>query len=72
MQGDCEFTMTIQCCVCHKIRDEHGWKAAPAAASSDSSATSHGYCPKCLKEAYKQIRTGRYRARYRGLVPKPL
>lgn len=58
--------MTIQCCVCRKVRDDHGWSSAATEAKPEQ--TSHGYCPACLKDVYRQIKA----ARYRALVPKPI
>lgn len=41
--------MIIQCCVCHKVRQEDGsWKEED---TMDRMDVSHGYCPPCAEKA---------------------
>lgn len=47
--------MTIQCCVCKKVRREERWTRATQKELRDE-AVSHGYCPSCAKKAFAEIR----------------
>lgn len=46
--------MIVQCCVCHRVRDEGDW--VESLAVLDQSKISHGYCPRCAAQAYEQVR----------------
>ncbi len=46
--------MTIQCCVCGKIKDDGRW-AMPGAFAADKATISHGYCPICFSNALNEI-----------------
>ena len=38
--------MTVQCCMCHKVRDGQRWQRSRDAASIARQA-SHTFCPRC-------------------------
>ena len=47
--------MVVQCCVCKKIRKNDAWiMAAPT--THREAVTSHGYCPNCAKDAFREIK----------------
>lgn len=50
--------MKVQCCVCNKIREDGQWVAAAPVTQDD--AVSHGYCPTCLEQAHREIRSLRF------------
>ena len=58
--------MEVQCCVCKKIRVEGRWTVidthAPRAAE-----TSHGYCPSCADDAFREVREY-HRHNFRGFT----
>ncbi len=47
--------MKVQCCVCKRIRRKKRWVSAKEGEFADQDI-SHGYCPKCAAEAFKQVR----------------
>jgi hypothetical protein len=47
--------MIVQCCVCHKVRNEEKTWVAPSQ-SFEGQDISHGYCPVCAAEAFAEIR----------------
>jgi len=40
--------MTIQCCVCKKVKDEESWTKQQVVSPKD---VSHTYCPICLNRS---------------------
>lgn len=47
--------MVVQCCVCKKVRMEGVWRAAdPTSQRPDE--MSHGYCPSCADDAFREVR----------------
>ncbi len=51
--------MTVQCCMCHRVRRDEEWQRVRDAAVISRTAT-HTFCPKC---------EGKFRSRW-GLVSK--
>jgi hypothetical protein len=50
--------MIIQCCVCKKIKFDGVYEDAPVGYIEGVEGFfihSHGYCPTCLAEAYKEV-----------------
>lgn len=47
--------MTVQCCVCKKIRKGARW-VKPQKVALVKHDISHGYCPKCAGEAFQKAR----------------
>ena len=45
--------MTIQCCICKKIKVEDGWAKGGIESRSDAS---HTYCPVCLQQSATAMR----------------
>jgi len=45
--------MTVQCCVCHRVKVEDAWKHRPVERPQE---VSHAYCPACLEQSKKAIR----------------
>ena len=48
--------MTVQCCVCRKIRVAKGRWVAKAIPVGDEMNVSHGYCPVCAAKAFAEVR----------------
>jgi hypothetical protein len=51
--------MTVQCCVCKKVRDDQVWKLEDRIHRAD---VSHTYCPVCLKASVAAMAVERHRA----------
>lgn len=51
--------MTIQCCVCKKVKEGENWKLDGHGGRSEAS---HTYCPRCLKSTVAEIRGQRRQA----------
>ncbi len=51
--------MTLQCCVCKKVKDDETWKREDRIHRTD---VSHTYCPVCLKASVAAMAIGRQRA----------
>lgn len=47
--------MVVQCCVCKRIRENNSW-AKPTLPLTNEKAMSHGYCPNCADEAFREVR----------------
>lgn len=47
-------SITVQCCVCKKIRTGSEWITQEKAEIAEE-LVSHGYCPKCADEAFKAV-----------------
>ena len=45
--------MTVQCCVCHRVKIEDVWKHQSVERPQE---TSHAYCPVCLEKFMKAMR----------------
>ena len=45
--------MTIQCCVCRKVKGADGEYKDSSKPLGDK--VSHGYCPKCAEKAFAEI-----------------
>lgn len=52
--------MTIQCCVCKKVKEGEGWKLEGLVGRPDAS---HTYCPHCFKNAMTALRAEQRRKR---------
>jgi len=52
--------MTIQCCVCKKIKDGEKWKTDGHGGRSDAS---HTYCPRCFEKSMTALRAEQRRSR---------
>lgn len=50
-----EAIMTVQCCVCKRVREGKAWYVTnlPERALGP---VSHGYCPVCAARAYEELR----------------
>lgn len=46
--------MIIQCCVCKKVRNKSRWIELSDTLDVEA-RISHGYCPKCVTEAFAEI-----------------
>jgi hypothetical protein len=44
--------ITVECCVCGKIKTSHGWARSE---TKRDEPKSHGYCPACFKVAITEI-----------------
>lgn len=44
--------MTIQCCVCHKVKEQGEWIRPTQTVSN----ASHTYCPVCLEDCMHTVR----------------
>ena len=51
--------MTLQCCVCKKVKEQGSWKFEDRTARADAS---HTYCPPCLKSSIAAMKAERHRA----------
>lgn len=51
--------MTLQCCVCKRVKDDETWILEDRIHRAD---VSHTYCPICLKATVANIATERKRA----------
>lgn len=51
--------MTVQCCVCKKVKDDGTWKLENRIHRTD---VSHTYCPICLKASVANMAVERQRA----------
>ena len=47
-------SITVQCCVCKRIRTGSEW-IAHEKAELEEGLVSHGYCPVCAEEAFKAV-----------------
>lgn len=47
--------MKVQCCVCKNIEEGDQW-IAPALDALTGEPISHGYCPVCADDAFREIR----------------
>lgn len=47
--------MVVQCCVCKKIRVDNVWQSADPNGPKIEAA-SHGYCPTCADDAFREVR----------------
>lgn len=56
--------MDVQCCVCKKIRIDGRW-ITPLTTESRSAEMSHGYCPTCADDAFREVREY-HRHNFRG------
>jgi len=58
--------MVVQCCVCKKVRIDGNWhNQDPAALRSEE--VSHGYCPSCADDAFREVREY-HRHNFRGFA----
>jgi len=48
--------MTVQCCVCGKVRKENGSWCQEDIPEEEMESVSHSYCPSCLEGALREIR----------------
>ncbi len=46
--------MTVQCCVCKKVKEDNQWVRR---AVQTPGAISHSYCPHCLELSLQAMRT---------------
>lgn len=46
--------MEIQCCSCKKVRVEGEWVAHDSDSLKDTEI-SHGYCPSCADDAFREV-----------------
>ena len=46
--------MRVQCCVCKKVRRGATWIRVTESTLSGA-RVSHGYCPKCAKQAFEEL-----------------
>lgn len=44
--------MTVQCCVCRRVKDEGRWSRRDTGRNEE---VSHTYCPACLHESIRQM-----------------
>lgn len=51
--------MTIQCCVCKKVKVEESWTSNATERAGD---VSHTYCPVCLRQSKATMAAERLRA----------
>lgn len=51
--------MTVQCCVCKKVKAEDAWKHETLDRPAE---VSHTYCPVCLKRSQTAMREERMQA----------
>lgn len=47
--------MVVQCCVCKKVRTDGVWQVSDPAAPRFEEV-SHGYCPACADDAFREVR----------------
>lgn len=47
--------MVVQCCVCKKIRIDGVWMLTESNAARFDEV-SHGYCPSCADDAFREVR----------------
>jgi len=52
--------MTVQCCKCHRVRNQKGWEK-PIKTNLIGEATSHTYCPSCY--AYFRLEMEKWKRR---------
>lgn len=60
--------MVVQCCVCKKIRVDGEWRETDADRPNPAEA-SHGYCPNCADDAFREVREY-HRHNFRGFAPR--
>ncbi len=53
--------MESECCVCHKVRRGSDWICRPVNGVSDE-PISHGYCPRCARQALQELHADRFYA----------
>ena len=58
--------MVVQCCVCKKIRIDGVWRASDPSAPRFEEV-SHGYCPSCADDAFREVREY-HRHNFRGFA----
>lgn len=60
--------MVVQCCVCHKVRENGKWLKPSEAPNPE--LCSHGYCPVCAAEAFAEVERwiAQERAKIHGIV----
>jgi len=46
----------MKCCVCQRIKTDHGWDYH-FMATSGNEVISHGYCPLCYQDAMDELET---------------
>lgn len=60
--------MEVQCCVCKKIRVDGLWIETDTTQPRPRE-TSHGYCPICADDAFREVREY-HRHNFRGFHPR--
>lgn len=62
--------MVVQCCVCKKVRMDGNWVDAQAD-QVRLAEVSHGYCPVCADDAFREVREY-HRHNFRGFTARAL
>lgn len=60
--------MEVQCCVCKKVRVDGQWMS-PDLTPPVPNETSHGYCPVCADDAFREVREY-HRHNFRGFTAR--